>query len=189
MSGARTTDLGARLRRSREAAELTQEELASKAGRVPCARGGCVRSNAEGVIPVGKAPKIVGGAFVAVLFVAAVWFIYAAESEPRQGDTIDAKVLYGSFVFTLFIASAVFLAVFVAYQWAKDGPMERKVGSVIRAYLLLCGLIFLSFLPFDTFEVGSIAPVAIVLGFGVGVGVILGGVLGVLRGSLRRTAD
>jgi len=32
MSNARTTDFGARLRRSREAAELTQEELASKAG-------------------------------------------------------------------------------------------------------------------------------------------------------------
>ncbi|HEY9422859.1 MAG TPA: helix-turn-helix domain-containing protein, partial [Thermoanaerobaculia bacterium] len=32
MSGARTTDFGARLRRSRKAAELTQEELASKAG-------------------------------------------------------------------------------------------------------------------------------------------------------------
>ena len=32
MSNARTTDFGARLKRSREAAELTQEELASKAG-------------------------------------------------------------------------------------------------------------------------------------------------------------
>ena len=78
--------------------------------RVPCARGRCVRSNAEGVIPVSKAAKIVGGAFVAVLFVAAVWFIYAAESEATQGDMIDVKVLYGSLVFTLFVSSAIFLA-------------------------------------------------------------------------------
>ncbi len=138
------------------------------------------------MIPVGKAVKIVGGAFVAVLFVAAVWIIYSLEAETAQRDVLDAGVLYGSFVFTLFIASAILLAVFAAFQWAKDGPKERRVASVVRLYLLLCGLIFLSFLPFDTFKAGSIAPIAIFLGFGVGVGVFVMSVFGVVRGILRR---
>ncbi len=140
-----------------------------------------------GVIPVGKAVKIVGGAFVAVLFVAAVWIIYALEAETAQRDVLDVSSLYGSFVFTLFIASAILLAVFTAVQWAKDGPKERRVASVVRLYLLLCGLIFLSFLPFDTFKAGSIAPIAIFLGFGVGVGVFVMSVFGVVRGILRRS--
>ena len=95
---------------------------------------------------------------------------------------MDAVGVYGWSVFILFVGSAVFLAVFTAYQWAKDGPKKRKVGSVLRVYLLLCGLIFLSFLPFDTFKAVSIAPIAIFLGFGVGVGVSVMSVFGVLRG-------
>jgi hypothetical protein len=48
------------------------------------------------VIPVDKAVKILGGAFVAVLFVAAVWFIYAAEAETAQGDVVGDSVFHGS---------------------------------------------------------------------------------------------
>lgn len=123
---------------------------------------------------------------MAVLFVAAVWFIYAAEAETAQGDVIDVRTLYASFWFTLFIASIIFLAVFVVFQSAHDGPERRRVAPVLLLYILLYVLLILLSFPLNPFDAGMLLPLAASLGFGLGFGVAVGGVLNLLRGIYRR---
>jgi hypothetical protein len=90
---------------------------------------------------------------------------------------------YSWLVFTLLIASAIFLAVFVVLQWVKDAPKRRRVASVLKLYTLLYVLLLLLSLPFDS---GLLAPIAVVLGSGVGLGVMVGSVFSVVvRGIIR----
>jgi 5-methylcytosine-specific restriction endonuclease McrA len=98
---------------------------------------------------------------------------------------MDASELYSWLVFTLFIAGAIFLAVFVVLQWAKDGPKGRRVASVLVLYALLYVLFLLLFLPFDPFDAGLLARIAVVLGSGVGLGVVVGSIISVVRGIIR----
>jgi hypothetical protein len=93
-----------------------------------------------------------------------------------------ASEFYSWLVFTLLIASAIFLAVFVVLQWVKDAPKGRRVASVLKLYALLYILLLLLSLPFDS---GLLAPIAVVLGSGVGVGVLVGSVFSVVRGIIR----
>ena len=88
-------------------------------------------------------------------------------------------------VLTLFIASAIFLAVFVALQWAKDGPKGHRVASVLLLYTLLYVLLLLLSLPFDPFDAGLLAPIAVVLGSGVGLGLVLGSIISIVKGIIR----
>jgi 5-methylcytosine-specific restriction endonuclease McrA len=85
---------------------------------------------------------------------------------------------YSWLVFTLLIASAIFLAVFVVLRWVKDAPKGRKVASVLQLYTLLYVLLLLLSLPFDS---RLLAPIAVVLGSGVGLGVMVGSVFSVVR--------
>jgi hypothetical protein len=89
---------------------------------------------------------------------------------------------YSWLVFTLLIASAIFLAVFVVLQWVKDAPKGRRVASVLKLYTLLYVPLLLLSLPFDS---GLLAPIAVVLGSGVGLGVMVGSVFSVVRGIIR----
>jgi 5-methylcytosine-specific restriction endonuclease McrA len=98
---------------------------------------------------------------------------------------MDASESYSWLVFTLFIASAIFLAVFVVLQWAKDGPKGHRVASVLLLYTLLYVLLLLLSLPFDPFDAGLLAPIAVVLGSGVGLGVVVGSIISVVRGIIR----
>ena len=93
-----------------------------------------------------------------------------------------ASEFYSWLVFTLLIASAIFLAVFVVLQWVKDAPKGRRVASVLQLYTLLYVLLLLLSLPFDS---GLLAPIAVVLGSGVGLGVMVGSVFSVVRGIIR----
>ena len=93
-----------------------------------------------------------------------------------------AREFYSWLVFTLLIASAIFLAVFVVLQWVKDAPKGRRVASVLQLYTLLYVLLLLLSLPFDS---GLLAPIAVVLGSGVGLGVMVGSVFSVVRGIIR----
>ena len=95
-----------------------------------------------------------------------------------------ASEFYSWLVFTLLIASAIFLAVFVVLQWVKDAPKGRRVASVLKLYTLLYVVLLLLSLPFDS---GLLAPIAFVLGSGVGLGVMVGSVLSVVRGIIRWT--
>src|ERR671920_1033417 len=95
---------------------------------------------------------------------------------------MHAREFYGWLVFTLLIASAIFLAVFVVLQWVKAAPKGRSVASVLKLYTLLYVLLLLLSLPFDS---GLLAPIAVVLGSGVGLGVMVGSVLSVVRGIIR----
>jgi HNH endonuclease len=85
-------------------------------------------------------------------------------------------------VFALLVASAIFLAVFVVLQWVKDAPKGRRVASILQLYTLLYVLLLLLSLPFDS---GLLAPIAVVLGSGVGLGVMVGGVFSLVRGIIR----
>ena len=98
---------------------------------------------------------------------------------------MDASESYSWLVFTLFIASAIFLAVFVVSQWAKDGPKGHRIASVLLLYTLLYVLLLLLSLPFDPFDAGVLAPIAVVLGSGVGLGVVVGSIISVVRGIIR----
>ena len=98
---------------------------------------------------------------------------------------MDASESYSWLVFTLFIASAIFLAVFVVFQGAKDGPKGHRVASVLLLYTLLYVLLLLLSLPFDPFDAGLLAPIAVVLGSGVGLGVVLGSIISVVKGIIR----
>ena len=89
---------------------------------------------------------------------------------------------YGWLVFTLLIASAIYLAVFVVLQWVKDAPKGRRVASVLKLYTLLYVVLLLIALPFDS---GLLAPIAVVLGSGVGLGVMVGSVFSVVGGIIR----
>jgi hypothetical protein len=93
-----------------------------------------------------------------------------------------ASEFYSRLVFTLLIASAIFLAVFVVLQWVKDAPKGRRVASVLKLYTLLYVLLLLLSLPFDS---GLLAPIAVVLGSGVGLGVMVGSVFSIVRGIIR----
>lgn len=93
-----------------------------------------------------------------------------------------ASEFYSWLVLTLLIASAIFLAVFVVLQWVKDAPKGRRVASVLKLYTLLYILLLLLSLPFDS---GLLAPIAVVLGSGVGLGVLVGSVFSVVRGIIR----
>jgi HNH endonuclease len=93
-----------------------------------------------------------------------------------------ASEFYSWLVFILLIASAIFLAVFVVLQWVKDAPKVRRVASVLQLYTLLYVLLLLLALPFDS---GLLAPIAVVLGSGVGLGVMVGSVFSVVRGIIR----
>ena len=95
-----------------------------------------------------------------------------------------ASEFYRWLVFTLLIASAIFLAVFVVLQWVKDAPKGRRVASVLKLYTLLYVLLLLLSLPFDS---GLLVPIAVVLGSGVGLGVMVGSVFSVVRGIIRWT--
>jgi hypothetical protein len=95
-----------------------------------------------------------------------------------------ASEFYSWLVFTLLIASAIFLAVFVVLQWVKDAPKGRGVASVLQLYTLLYVLLLLLSLPFDS---GLLAPIAFVLGSGVGLGVMVGSVFSVVREIIRWT--
>ena len=95
---------------------------------------------------------------------------------------MHAGEFYSWLVFTLLIASAIFLAVFVVLQWVKDAPKWRRVASVLKLYTLLYVLLLLVSLPFDS---GLLAPIAIVLGSGAGLGVMVGGVFSGVRGIIR----
>ena len=92
-----------------------------------------------------------------------------------------ASEFYSWLVFTLLIASAIFLAVFVVLQWVKDAPKGRRVASVLKLYTLLYVVLLLLSLPFDS---GLLAPIAVVLGSGVGLGVMVGSVFSVVRGII-----
>lgn len=98
---------------------------------------------------------------------------------------MGASESYSWLVFTLFIASAIFLAVFVVLQWAKDGPKGRRVASILLLYTLLYVLLLLLSLPFDPFDAGLLAPIAVVLGSGVGLGVVVGSIISVVRRIIR----
>ena len=98
---------------------------------------------------------------------------------------MDASALYSWLVFTLFIASAIFLAVFVVFQGAKDGPKGHRVTSVLLLYTLLYVLLLLLSLPFDPLDAGLLVPIAVVLGSGVGLGVVLGSIISVVKGIIR----
>lgn len=89
-----------------------------------------------------------------------------------------ASEFYSWLVFTLLIASAIFLAVFVVLQWVKDAPRGRRVASVLQLFTLLYVLLLLLSLPLDS---GLLAPIAVVLGSGVGLGVMVGSVFSVVR--------
>jgi hypothetical protein len=93
-----------------------------------------------------------------------------------------ASEFYSWLVFTLLIASAIFLAVFVVFQWVKDAPKVRRVVSVLQLCTLLYVLLLLLSLPFGS---GLLAPIAVVLGSGVGLGVMVGSVLSVVGGIIR----
>src|SRR5215212_1853380 len=94
-----------------------------------------------------------------------------------------ASEFYSWLVFTLLIASAIFLAVFVVLQWVKDAPKGLRVASVLKLYTLLYVRLLLLSLPFDS---GLLAPIAVVLGSGVGLGVMVGSVFSVVvRGIIR----
>ena len=93
-----------------------------------------------------------------------------------------ASEFYSWSVFTLLIAGAIFLAVFVVLQWGKDAPKGSRVASVLKLYTLLYVLLLLLSLPFDS---GLLAPIAVVLGSGVGLGVMVGSVFSVVRGIIR----
>src|SRR5215212_6002925 len=93
-----------------------------------------------------------------------------------------ASEFYSWLVFTLLIASAIFLAVFVVLQWLKDAPKVRRVASVLQLYTLLYVVLLLLSLPFDS---GLLAPIAVVLGSGVGLGVMVESVFSVVRGIIR----
>ena len=95
-----------------------------------------------------------------------------------------ASEFYSWLVFTLLVASAIFLAVFVVLQWVKDAPKGRRVASVLQLYTLLYVLLLLLSLPFDS---GLLGPIAVVLGSGVGLGVMVGGAFSVVRGIIRWT--
>ena len=99
-----------------------------------------------------------------------------------ERDAMYASESYSWLVFTLLIASAIFLAVFVVLQWVKDAPKGRRVASVLKLYTLLYVLLLLLSLPFDS---GLLAPIAVVLGSGVGLGVMVGSVFSVVRGIIR----
>ena len=94
-----------------------------------------------------------------------------------------ASEFYSWLVFTLLVASAIFLAVFVVLQWVKDAPRGRRVASVLQLYTLLYVLLLLLSLPFDS---GLLAPIAVVLGSGVGLGVMVGSVFSVIILWIRR---
>jgi HNH endonuclease len=93
-----------------------------------------------------------------------------------------ASESYSWLVFALFVASAIFLAVFVVLQWVKDAPKGRRVASVLQLYTLLYVLLLILSLSFDS---GLLAPIAVVLGSGVGLGVMVGSVFSVVRGIIR----
>jgi hypothetical protein len=93
-----------------------------------------------------------------------------------------ASESYSWLVFALFVASAIFLAVFVVLQWVKDAPKGRRVASVLQLYTLLYVLLLILSLSFDS---GLLAPIAVVLGSGVGLGVMVGGVFSLVRGIIR----
>jgi hypothetical protein len=93
-----------------------------------------------------------------------------------------ASEFYSWLVFTLLIASAIFLAVVVVLQWVKDAPKGRRVASVLQLYTLLYVLLLLLSLPFDS---GLLGPIAVVLGSGVGLGVVIVSVFSVVRGIIR----
>src|SRR5918995_35132 len=95
---------------------------------------------------------------------------------------MHASEFYSWLMFTLLMASAIFLAVFVVLQWVKDAPKGRRVASVLKLYTLLYVVLLLLSLPFDS---GLLAPIAVVLGSGVGVGVLVGSVFSVVRGIIR----
>src|SRR5215213_1861662 len=96
-----------------------------------------------------------------------------------------ASESYSWLVFTLLIASAIFLAVFVVLQWVKDAPKGLRVAAVLKLYTLLYVVLILLSLPFDS---GLLAPIAVVLGSGVGLGVMVGSVFSVVvRGIIRWT--
>ena len=95
-----------------------------------------------------------------------------------------ASEFYSWLVFTLLVASAIFLAVFVVLQWVKDAPKGRRVASVLQLYTLLYVLLLLLSLPLDS---GLLAPIAFVLGSGVGLGVMVGSAFSVVRGIIRWT--
>jgi hypothetical protein len=95
-----------------------------------------------------------------------------------------ASEFYSWLVFTLLVASAIFLAVFVVLQWVKDAPKGRRVASVLQLYTLLYVLLLLLSLPLNS---GLLAPIAFVLGSGVGFGVMVGSVFSVVRGIIRWT--
>jgi HNH endonuclease len=92
-----------------------------------------------------------------------------------------ASEFYSWLVFTLLIASAIFLAVFVVLQWMKDAPKGRRVASVLQLYTLLYVLLLLLSLPLDS---GLLAPIAFVLGSGVGLGLMVGSGFSVVRGII-----
>jgi 5-methylcytosine-specific restriction endonuclease McrA len=98
---------------------------------------------------------------------------------------MDASESYSWLVFTLFIASAIFLAVFVVLQWAKDGPKGHRIASVLLLHTLLYVLLLLLSLPFDPFDAGLLAPITVVLGSGVGLGVVVGSIISVVKGIIR----
>jgi hypothetical protein len=93
-----------------------------------------------------------------------------------------ASEFYSWLVFTLLLASAIYLAAFVVLQWVKDAPKERRVVSVLRLYTLLYVLLLLSSLPFDS---GLLVPIAVVLGSSVGLGVMVGSAFSVVRRIIR----
>jgi 5-methylcytosine-specific restriction endonuclease McrA len=93
-----------------------------------------------------------------------------------------ASESYSWLVFALLVASAIFLAVFVVLQWVKDAPKGRRVASILQLYTLLYVLLLLLSLPFDS---GLLAPIAVVLGSGVGLGVMVGSVFSVVRGIIQ----
>jgi len=95
---------------------------------------------------------------------------------------MHASEFYSWLVFTLLVASAIFLAVFVVLQWVKDAPRGRRVASVLQLYTLLYVLLLLLSLPLHS---GLLAPIAFVLGSGVGLGVMVGSAFSVVRGIIR----
>ena len=97
-----------------------------------------------------------------------------------------ASEFYSWLVFTLLIASAIFLAVFVVLQWVKDAPKGRRVASVLKLYALLYVVLLLLSFPFGS---GLLAPIAVVLGLGVMVGSVSSAVRVIIRWIRRPRAE
>ena len=99
---------------------------------------------------------------------------------------MDARHIYGLLVFTLLVSSAIFLAGFVVFQWARGAPKIRKVASVAVLYVLLFVLLVILYLPIEPFDATLLTATAVALAEGIILGMVVGGIFSVARRIIRR---